>query len=684
MCVGSFFCSAFQPDDEPLSACLSCSMSVHQKAYLHRLNSHVLYRTIPFRTIFIVIVGLCLIVVLIAAVLLVARCLPMASAWQHGAGSQVSVARGLAALPSRYLHDVHEVVARQPMASRMHASLAGGLLAALALFLIGLVLPSSSWLGDLTLVMLAVAGYGLLLEYQRRRNPPAHLSRGRYQRLPVLFLAVWVFLASMTLLRWAPGTAVFQSLAWLAAAVGLYGLGGLAWYAGNGPMRHVVAGLTYLAAHPRPQRFGAEGRSSELRPLDLASDRLGVNRIDDFSWPQLASFDACVQCGRCEQACPAFAAGQPLNPKKFINDLAANLRGPEAFEYAGQGHPGQAAALKASHEASLVIDPEGEVGLAPETLWSCTTCRACVEACPMMIEHVDAMIDLRRSEVMEHGRIGEHAQSVLENLQSTATQGGQALTSRFDWAVDLNLPTLAERGQVEILLWVGEAAFDRRSQRTLRALVRLLQQAGVDFAVLGDEERDSGDQARRLGDEATFQTLARANIATLAQYRFDCIVTADPHALHVLRNEYPAFGGDYRVRHHSDLLDELLQGKRLQPSRRLGKKITYHDPCYLGRYNGEFEAPRRLLDALGVEVVEMSRSRSRSHCCGGGGGAPLVDVPGERRIPDMRMAQVDETGAGCVAVACPGCTAMLEGVTNARAEVRDVAELLWSSMEGAA
>lgn len=628
------------------------------------------------------VVGLSAIVIVCSSVLLIARCAPMALAWSRGAQSSVDLLRGVAALPARYLRDVHEVVARQPSASRMHAALAGGLLGALIVFVIALCLAPSVLLSLLILALLGLAGYGLALETARRRDPPAELSRGRYQRLPGLFFAALAFLTAMTLARWAPSAHWVDGVATLAAAVGLYGLGGLAWFAGNGPMRHAVAGLTYLAAHPRPERFGRGKRSAALRPLDLSSDALGVTRVEDFAWPQLASFDACVQCGRCEAACPAFAAGQPLNPKKFVNDLAANLRGPDAFEYAGQPHPGRDRKLAGRTDGVLVVDAHGQVGLSPDTLWSCTTCRACVEACPMMIEHVDAMIDLRRGEVLAQGRIGGHAQAVLENLQTTATQGGDALGARFDWAVDLDVPMMADKSHVDMLLWVGEAAYDRRGQRTLRALIRLLQQAGVDFAVLGADERDSGDQARRLGDEATFQALAQANIATLDRHSFGCIVTADPHALHVLRNEYPALGGHYRVRHHTDVLDELLQKETLRPGREIDERITYHDPCYLGRYNGEFEAPRRILGALGAQLVEMERSRSRSHCCGGGGGAPLVDVPGERRIPDMRMDQVAGTGAGCVAVACPGCTAMLEGVTTSKVEVRDVAELLWASVEG--
>jgi Fe-S oxidoreductase len=380
----------------------------------------------------------------------------------------------------------------------------------------------------------------------------------------------------------------------------------------------------------------------------------------------LLSFDACVQCGRCEAACPAFAAGQPLNPKALIQDFVAALDPPS--RYAGSPHP---------HMRDLAG------GLVhPDTLWSCTTCRACVEECPMTIEHVDAVIGLRRYQTMMLGAAPEKASARLDDLRGADEPGGRPLAARADFAAGLTLRVLAPGEAADVLLWLGEGAYDLRHGRTLRALVRLLQTAGVDFAILGERERDCGDLARRLGDEATFDALARANVATLASVKFGKILTCDPHALNSLRNDYPAFGGSYEVWHHTAFLDALAAQGRLKLGRLAGR-ATYHDPCYLGRYNGEVQAPRRLLDALGLERVEMERHGVRSFCCGGGGGAPLADVEGDRRIPDLRMAQAKTTGAALVAVACPTCTAMLEGVTGERPEVRDVAELVWAAHEAA-
>ncbi|MEC9483302.1 MAG: (Fe-S)-binding protein, partial [Halomonas sp.] len=384
----------------------------------------------------------------------------------------------------------------------------------------------------------------------------------------------------------------------------------------------------------------------------------------------------CVQCGRCEAACPAFAAGQPLNPKKLIQDMVVGMAGGSDARYAGSPYPGKPVGEHAGEPHGPIVARQGTALVDAETLWSCTTCRACVEECPMMIEHVDAIVDMRRFLTLEHGNTPNKGAEVLDNLIATDNPGGFDPGSRMHWAADLNLPLMADKRDAEVLLWLGDGVFDMRNQRTLRALVSVLRAAQVDFAVLGNEERDSGDVARRLGDEATFQTLAKRNIATLGQYRFERIVTCDPHSFHVLKNEYGELGGHYEVFHHSTYLNRLLENGKLTLKAWKGGTVTYHDPCYLGRYNGEYEAPRSVLKALGIEVEEMARSGYRSRCCGGGGGAPITDIPGKQRIPDMRMNDVRETGAELVAVGCPQCTAMLEGVVEPRAEIKDIAELV--------
>jgi dimethylglycine catabolism B len=614
--------------------------------------------------------------------------------WRQGRPSTVPLLKGLAAMPRRYLVDLHHVVGRDKVMSHTHVATAGGFVAAAVLMILVHGLGwANALLGTLLLAASATMFVGSLFVARRRRNPPARLSKGPWMRLPKSLAAfsVGVFLITLPTVGILPAGA-FQGLlgglvALALAGLVVWGMGelffGMTW---GGPMKHAFAGALHLAFHRRPERFsskhGKAGRSTGLKALNLEDESapLGVEKPADFTWNQLLGFDACVQCGRCEAVCPAFAAGQPLNPKKLIQDMVVGLAGGSDAAYAGSPYPGKPIGEHhGSPHGPIVLSPQGHEGKAlvdAETLWSCTTCRACVEECPMMIEHVDAIVDMRRHLTLERGQTPNKGAEVLDNLIATDNPGGFDPGSRLHWAADLNLPLMADVKQTEVLLWLGDGAFDMRNQRTLRALVKILRTAEVDFAVLGNEERDSGDVARRLGDEATFQSLAGRNIATLARYRFRRIVTCDPHSFHVLGNEYGELGGQYEVRHHSTFIAELYDAGRLAFTPWKGGTVTYHDPCYLGRYNGEYEAPRNVLKALGITVAEMERSGFRSRCCGGGGGAPITDIPGKQRIPDMRMNDVEATGAELVAVGCPQCTAMLEGVVDGPAEVRDIAELV--------
>ncbi|WP_342627265.1 DUF3483 domain-containing protein [Nguyenibacter vanlangensis] len=609
--------------------------------------------------------------------------------WLKGRPAGRSWLAGLASVPRRYLVDVHHVVARRPRHARMHALAAGGALGGALALLLGTLPGVWGVFRIVAIVLFALGAWGALIDRARRRpRTPSQLSGGPFLWLPAALLA-WcagnALVAACLANRAAPAAiagGVAAALA-VALAIALAGAVALLVAVGRGPMRHGLAGVAWLAGHTRPGRFARPGvprpLDTALWPLDLVHERLGVLTPGDFTGPELASFDACVQCGRCEEACPAFAAGQRLNPKALIQGLSGAMRAKPA-PYFGSPSPHAPAMPGGGGMGTEIV---GTV-LAPDTLWACTTCRACVEECPMLIEHVDAVIALRRGQTLMKGAVPAGAGQVLRASRDRAEPGGRALDARTDGIAALDVPVLPPGEETDILLWLGEGAYDLRYGRSLRALVTLMRKAGLRFATLGADEVDCGDVARRLGDEATFQALAREVIETLGTRRFTKIVTADPHAYHVLKNEYPALGatlgGTWTVEHHTTLLDALVQDGRLTLARRDGPAVAYHDPCYLGRYNGVIDAPRRLLDAACRTRVEVERHGMRAMCCGGGGGSPASDVDAATRIPDLRMEQMRQGGASVVAVACPGCTAMLEGVTGPRPEVKDVAELVLAAV----
>ncbi|MCG6399973.1 (Fe-S)-binding protein [Vibrio fluvialis] len=604
--------------------------------------------------------------------------------WRQGQKEPVALIAGLKAMPKRYLVDLHHVVARDKAMSHTHVATAGGFVLSVvlifAVYVFKLAPQVLSWmlLGSLAL-MLVGAGF----VFRRRLNPPSRLSQGPWMRLPksLIAFAASFFLLTLLLSGLVPAGFGGAALSVLLLAGIIWGMGelffGMGW---GGPMKHAFAGALHLAFHRRPERFGG-GRSTGLKVLDLDAEKLGVEKPSDFKWNQLLGFDACVQCGKCEAMCPAFAAGQPLNPKKLIQDMVVGLAGRSDKHYAGSPYPGKEVGCATGGAYNPIVN-----GLVQaETLWSCTTCRACVEECPMMIEHVDAIVDMRRFLTLEKGQTPEKGVEVLENLIYTDNPNGYAPQRRSHWAADQDLKLMSDVKRADVLFWVSDGAFDMRSQRILKAFVQILKAAGMDVAILGDEELDCGDVARRLGDDATFQRLAKRNLETLQKYDFNCIVTTDPHAFHVLKNEYPDLypaqeTPRYQVWHHTTFINQLAEKGLIELRPHQGGKVTYHDPCYLGRYNGEYDAPRSLLSQLGIELAEMERSGFRSRCCGGGGGAPITDIPGERRIADMRMDDIRETGAELVAVGCQQCTAMLEGVVEPRPQVKDIAEIVANAL----
>jgi dimethylglycine catabolism B len=618
-----------------------------------------------------------LVVVGLAAVVAVGTLSTRAHAWRRGRVNAPVRISDLLNVPRRYLVDVHAIVDRRPLAARMHTFAAGGFLLT---GILGLLAAAGLLNGHVAAVVIALSGMsgiaGAAFAFARRSpRKPSYLSGGLYYSLPwllglanIFFMGVGISSAADLMVAWnTPGGIILL-------LTGMVSLTGLALIAGKGPMRHALAGTLHLAWHPRPGRFNGQSADTAFAQIDLDAPKLGANRVEDFAWNELLGFDSCVQCGRCEAACPAFAAGLPLNPKRFVNDIAGSNA---PVQYTGSPHPG----LPEHRELAgpILIGEEG-ASIAPETIWACTTCRACVDACPMMIEHLDGMIALRRFETLEHGATPGKAGDLFDALRETDTQSGNLLPARLNFAADLALPLMKEQHPVEVLLWIGEGGYELRNQRSLRAFIKLMRIAQIDFAVLA-EERDCGDAARRLGDEIEFLRLAQANIATLSRYSFRSIVTLDPHVAHSLTRDYPALGGNYQVFHHTTFLDGLVREGRLSVEGQLNGRVTYHDPCYLGRYLNEIDAPRALIDKLGVERVEMARHGRQSFCCGGGGGGPVTDIKGKQRIPDLRMEQARETEAEIVVVACPNCTTMLEGVTQPRPLVRELSEILLEAVE---
>src|SRR5205814_7089859 len=379
---------------------------------------------------------------------------------------------------------------------------------------------------------------------------------------------------------------------------------------------HVITGPANIALRPR-RPMGA------LVPLTVEeveqTGRTGVNTMAEFTRQQLLSLDACMECGRCEDACPATASNKPLSPKAVVIDLRGLLsRG------GGDVH----------------------TTIRDETLWACTMCQACVEECPVLIGHVDLISDMRRDLIGE-GKLAGPPAKALQQISSQSNPYGRANSERLAWADGLEVPTAESNPSLEYLLWVGCAAsFDPRAQKVARATAQLLKEAGVNFVVLGKEETCTGDPARRIGDEFLFQQRARTNVETLTRRKVKKIVTPCPHCYNTLKNEYPQFGGQYDVQHHSTLLAELIGAGRLSNGASNGEPITLHDPCYLARVNGEVDATRTVIGAAGdAKYREMPRCGKKTFCCGAGGGRMWFEEAPSQRVSVLRSQEAIATGA---------------------------------------
>jgi Fe-S oxidoreductase/nitrate reductase gamma subunit len=407
-------------------------------------------------------------------------------------------------------------------------------------------------------------------------------------------------------------------------------------------------------------KLGPRGAIAPIRDIEEA-ETLGISRLEEFSWKRRLDFDACVECGRCQAACPATLAGTPLSPKQIIVKLKRHMHG----QLPGPIH------------GTLI---------APEELWACTTCMACVQECPAFIDIVDTILDLRRYLALSEGALPSTAPQSLQNIQRAGNPWGLPAAERLAWAEGLDVPRMQEGTAVEYLYWVGcSASYDKRNQAIARAVVKILKAAGVSFGVM-QEERCHGEVARRLGEEYLYQTVQQENIAALGRYRFEKVVTHCPHCFNTIKNEFPQFGGDWEVLHHSVLIRELIESGRIRPTKPLAATVAFHDSCYLGRYNGIMEAPRAVARAVpGLTLVELPRSRERGLCCGGGGGHMWMEVKSQKRVNVIRVEEALEAKPDMVGTACPFCLAMVDlgrKVTGAeeRLAVKDISELVAESL----
>ena len=412
-----------------------------------------------------------------------------------------------------------------------------------------------------------------------------------------------------------------------------------------------------------------------LAPIDLENaERFGAGRVQDFTWKQLLDGYACAVCGRCTDACPANTTGKILSPMHIVENLKEHMltighQGPRDPEHV---------------EPNPIIDH----AIPEQAIWDCVSCGACMEECPVVVEHIPTIMDLRRNLVLEESKIPETGMNALLSMEQRGHPWRGTQYSRTDWAEGLNVPTLAEKPDAEILFWVGcTAALEQRSQGTARSMVKVLKSAGVDFAILGDEETCTGDPARRMGNEYLFQMLAGQNIETLNGYNVKKIVTICPHCFNTMRNEYPQFGGEYEVLHYSQFVDELIQQGRIKPIKMMNVSMAYHDSCFLGRHNGIYDQPRNIARSIpGLRLVEMSpRCRERGFCCGAGGGHMWIEESQGERINHVRTDHFLETDADTVGVSCPFCLQMMTEGIQAKGkagdkEAKDVLEILAESL----
>ncbi|MGI6453455.1 MAG: heterodisulfide reductase-related iron-sulfur binding cluster [Syntrophomonadaceae bacterium] len=428
------------------------------------------------------------------------------------------------------------------------------------------------------------------------------------------------------------------------------------------------------------------------------AETFGVDKIEEFGWKDLMDLDTCIRCGRCQENCPAYNTGKALNPKlTLIQAMKGHLDRKAPFLANAQGEAEEMVAMTA--EAAEEVNPMEESLLydvvTTDVIWDCTNCRACMEHCPMYIEHIPKIIEMRRNLVMWQGDMPQEAQMAFVNMERNYNPWGVGWANRAEWLNERGIREMVnllpeDGGEFEYLLYGGCAvSFDDRFKRVGEALVKLLNQAGVSFGYLGTEEYCCGDSARRLGNEYLYQTLAQQNIESFNNYGVKKIIVICPHGYNTLKNEYPQMGGVYEVYHYTEILAKLIAEGKLKPGKGLARKVTYHDSCFLGRHNGVYDQPRSIIKATGCNITEIEKSKNFGFCCGAGGGRMWMEeetVEGYKRINDTRTDQLLEPNPETIVTNCPFCLTMIsDGVKGAGVEektsVMDVAELLLKTMQ---
>jgi Fe-S oxidoreductase len=564
------------------------------------------------------------------------------------------------------------------------------------------VVGHQAWLGfteDFFILAVAVA-LVVFAFIRAAQNPLEHGRKSRFyssHMWQAFVILIMIFLVVSTVLmvrgaRAALGTLPYSSTGaflshWVGDSMDQLSRGTLHWLEDGFLLGHIAVVMSFLVlvvnskhmhifTSPLNVLFGRQPIAlGRLKPIEIDMENMtdetvfGVGKVDDFSWKQLLDGFTCTECGRCQSVCPAWNTGKELNPKQLMMWSRDNLfeRGPFLLDEAPVG----------LEEPPVELVPNV---FSEEFIWSCVTCGACVQECPVDIEHVDAIIDMRRYQVMMESKFPAEAGTMLRNLENSGNPWGASAQDRLGWAKGLEDDIVVVNGRVppdtEYLYWVGCAgAFDDRAKKAVRAFAELMIEAGVTFAILGPQEACTGDPARRAGNEYLFQEMAKANIATLKEKRVRKIVASCPHCFNTMANEYPDLGGDFEVIHHTELLARLLQEGKLKPKESVDAKVTYHDPCYLARHNDVLKQPRTVVNSIpGVEATEMHRCKKGTFCCGAGGARMWMEETVGKRINHERIEEALATDADIVSTGCPYCMIMLDDAVKDKVQKKEASE----------